>query len=141
MIPARQRALVTLLIVIGLAAVVFFGMRAIHAFREFRRHGPPPFPPGAESFDNQPAETDVELIRDWMTVPYIARTYRIHPKVIFDALAIPPKGNDEKSLLQLNAEFFPANPGFVLELVKTVVRANEPVPTAIPAATSIPPIP
>lgn len=110
----------------------FFGMRAFRAFGEFRRHGPPPFPPGVEAFDNQPAETDVELIRDWMTVPYIARTYRVHPKVIFDALAVPPKGNEEKSLLQLNDEFLPQSPGLVIELVKAVIRANQPAPTAPP---------
>lgn len=128
MTPARQRVLIFLLIAAGLLIVGFFGMRAFHAFREFRRHGPPPFPPGAESFNNQPAETDVELIRDWMTVPYISRTFRVPPKVIFEALGIPPKGNDEKSLLQLNDEFFPQSPGVVLGLVKAVIQANQPIP-------------
>lgn len=129
-----QRILVLGLVLFGILIAGFFGLRAIHAFREFRRHGPPPFPPGAEAFDNQPAETDVELIRDWMTVPYIAKTYRVHPKIIFDALAIPPKGNEEKSLLQLNEEFLPQSPGLVIELVKAVIQASQPAPTAVPAA-------
>ena len=86
------------------------------------------------------AETDVELIRDWMTIPYIAMTYQVHPKVIFDALDVPPRGNDEKSLAQLNEEFFPQSPGLAIELVKAVILANQPAPTAIPADTPAPPV-
>lgn len=130
MTPARLRLLIILLIIAGILLAAFFGMRALRAFGEFRRHGPPPFPPPAEAFESEAAETDVELIRDWMTVPYIAKTYHIHPRVLFEALNVPPKGNEEKSLLQLNEEFFPQTPGVVLELVKAVIRANQPASTA-----------
>ena len=85
-------------------------------------------------------ETDVELIRDWMTIPYIALTYRVHPKIIFDALGINPKGNDEKSLAQLNKEYFPQSQELVVELVKATVRANQPVPTAVIPVTPNPPV-
>lgn len=129
--PARtQRVLVLGLILIGVLIAGFFGLRAVFAFREFRRHGPPPLPPLAESSGDQSIETDVELIRDWMTVPYVSKTYQIHPKTLFDALGISPRGNEEKSLAQLNEEFFPQSPGFVIELVKAVIRANQPAPTA-----------
>ena len=128
MSPKKQRSLIISLIVLGVLVTGFFGLRALHAFREFRRHGPPP--PFAEAFDEEaPIETDVELIRDWMTVPYIAMTYRVHPKVLFDALGINPRDNDEKSLVQLNEEFFPNQPGIVIELIKAAVQANQPPPT------------
>lgn len=140
MSPRVQRALVLGLIVIGVLLAGFFGLRAVFAFREFRRHGPPPLPP-LEAFSQQEAETDAELIRDWMTVPYISQTYQVHPKVIFDALGIPPRGNEGKSLAQLNEEFFPQSPGLVLELVKAVIRAHLPVPTVVPPATPVPPMP
>jgi hypothetical protein len=129
MSPTRQRAVITVLIVLGILIAGFFGLRAFHAFREFRRHGPPPRFAPAEA---QEAETDVELIRDWMTVPYIAMAYHVHPKILFDALGINPKGNDEKSLAQLNNDFFPDKPGIVIELIKAAVQANQlplPVPT------------
>ena len=133
MSPTKQRSLIVGLIFLGFLIAGFFGLRAFHAFREFRRHGPPP--PLAEAFDEQsPAETDVELIRDWMTLPYISTTYRVHPKVLFDALEIKPKDNDEKSLAQLNEEFFPDQPGIVIELIKAAVQANLPPPTP-PSAT------
>jgi hypothetical protein len=129
MTPAKQRILVAVLILLGILLACFFGLRALFAFREFRRHGPPPLPPLAPMEAAPAAETDVELIRDWMTIPYIAMTYQVHPKVIFDALDISPRGNDEKSLAQLNEEFFPDSPGLVIELVKATVQAHQPAPT------------
>ena len=138
MSPTRQHTLIASLIFLGVLIAGFFGLRAIFAFREFRRHGPPPRP--LEAFlTEQPMETDVELIRDWMTIPYIAMTYRVHPKIIFDALGISPKGNDEKNLAQLNEEYFPQSPELVIELVKAAIRANQPVPTAVIPATPDPP--
>src|SRR6185503_20976703 len=88
MTASRQRALITILIVIGSVIVGFFGWRTLHAFREFRGHRPPPpFAPDAAQ-----VETDVELIRDWMTISYISRTYEVPPKILFDALGIPSRG-------------------------------------------------
>lgn len=129
--PKVQRALVLGLIVIGVLLAGFFGLRAVFAFREFRRQGPPPLPP-LEALSQQDAETDAELIRDWMTVPYISQTYQVHPRIIFEAVGIPPRGNEEKSLAQLNEEFFPQSPELVIELVKAVIRAHLPPPTPIP---------
>jgi len=118
----------------------FFGLRAFHAFREFRRHGPPP--PLRAVFTEQPMETDVELIRDWMTIPYLAMTYHVHPKILFDALGINPRDNDEKSLAQLNNEFFPDKPGIVIEVVKAAILANHPVTTpSIPDTPVSPTVP
>jgi len=135
MSPGKQRILVTVLIVLGILLAGFFGLRFFHTFRELRRHGPPPVPPLASMEDAPAAETDVELIRDWMTVPYIAMTYHVHPKVIFDALGISPRGNEDKSLAQLNEEFFTQSPGLVIELVKATVQAHQPTPTV----ESVPP--
>ncbi|MBK9927980.1 MAG: hypothetical protein IPP66_22130 [Anaerolineales bacterium] len=130
MTPSRQRVLIIGLIVLGILTVGFFGLRAIHAFREFRRHGPPP-PFGAA--ESQKVETDVELIRDWMTIPYISMTYHVHPRDLFRALDIDPKGNDEKSLKQLNDEFFPDRSNYVLETVKTTILIKQPpTPPATP---------
>ena len=136
MTPTKQRALVTILIGLGIIFVGIFGLRTAHAFRQFREHRPPkpaPFETG------QPA-TDVELIRDWMTLPFIGRMYHVPTPIIFEALGIAKtKANEEKSLKQLNEEYFPNQPGLLLELVKATVQANLSPLTAIPAATAIPP--
>ena len=135
MTPSRQRTLVWGLILIGVVFVGFFGLRFFRAFRDFRGHHPPPFPPE----DAQPAETDVELIRDWMTIGFVSHTYRTPPNLLYKALGIPPRGNEEKSLQQLNDEFFPKQPGYVLETVKAAIRANQSPPAAPSPATAIPP--
>ena len=130
MTPSRQRALVIALIGIGLLIVGFFGMRTLRSFRDFRGHRPPPFAPAA---DDQKVETEVELIRDWMTIGYISHTYHTHPRLLYDALGIPARDNEKKSLRELNDEFFPDQPDHVLTVVKVALQASLPPPTAIPA--------
>ena len=120
--PARQRILILGLIVAGITIIGFFGFRAAHAFREFRGHRPPPFSPAQA----QPVETDVDLIRDWMTIPYIAITYHVPPRLLFDAVGISPRGNEEKSLAQLNEEYYPQDNGIVIEKNKVAVSADQP---------------
>ena len=117
----KQRALVIGLIILGILFTIFFGMRAFHAFKKIDGHRPPP--PGK-------VETDVELIRDWMTVSFIARMYRVPEKDIFDALNISPQGNHEKSLKDLNKDYYPDKDGFVMDTVKATILAHQPPPTA-----------
>ena len=116
----RQRNFVVGLIIIGLMIVGFFGLRTARAFRQFHGHRPPP------PFSTESIETDVSLIRDWMTVPFIARMYHVPPPVLFDAIKIPEPGNKEKSLKQLNEEYYPQENGVVLEKIKATVSANQP---------------
>lgn len=116
----KQRTVTILLIFIGLIIISFFGLRTARAFRQFREHRPPP------PFATEQVETDVTLIRDWMTVPFISRMYHVPPDVLFDSLGISPHGNKEKSLKQLNEEYFPAANGIVLEKVKVTILANQP---------------
>jgi hypothetical protein len=122
MTPARVRTLIFVLIFIGGLIVGFFGLRTLHAFREFGGHRPPPPPSAAEA---EGIETDVELIREWMTVPFISKMYHVPPNVLFDALGIPANKNREKSLKQLNREYFPQADGIVLEKIKAAVLANQ----------------
>lgn len=133
MTPGKQRTLIIGLIVLGVLVVGFFGLRTLHAFRDFRGHRPPPpFAPA----DNQAVETDVELIRDWMTIGFISHNYHTHPRMLYDALNIQPKGNEDKSLQQLNDEFYPDQPGYVLETVKSVIRSS--LPPSTPSAPAAP---
>ncbi len=122
MTPTRLRALVIGLIGIGLLLAIIFGLRSFHAFREFRGH-PPPFPPPPAAQAQQP-ETDVELIREWMTIGYLSFTYQTPPDLLYDALDIPPKGNEKKSLVELNEEYYPDQPGYVLETVKETIQLH-----------------
>ena len=135
---SKQRAFVIGLIFIGLVIVCIFGLRTARAIREFRGHRPPPpFAP-----DAQEIETDVSLIRDWMTIPYISKMYHVPPHVLFKALDIPEHKNKEKSLKQLNEEYYPEAEGIVLEKVKAAVLAalaNQPPPLPTVPATPVVP--
>lgn len=128
----KQRILLFLVIILGVAVTAFFGMRAFHAFRKFNGHRPPP---------SGKIETDVELIRDWMTLPFITKTYRIPPEVIFEALGIPPQKDREKSLKLLNDEFYPDQDGYVLQVVKQTIlkeQARWATPPAPPSTQNAP---
>ena len=127
---AKQRLVIVGVILVGILIIGFFGVRAAHAFRHIRDGG---FGPGHPH--PPPSETDVELIRDWMTVPYIANTYGVPDRMLFKELEIPDKENREKSLKELNDEFFPDKDSYVLDAVKKVItdhRPPAPAPTTIP---------
>lgn len=126
----KQWNFVAGLMIIGLMIIIFFGLRTARAFRQFHGHRPPP------PFATKPVETDADLIRDWMTIPFISRMYHIRPPVLYEALGISEEGNREKSLRQLNDEYFPEAPGVVLNKIKAAVRAAIPAPAA---STPIPP--
>jgi hypothetical protein len=89
-----RRLMMTIgLIVVGLGLIGFFGMRAYRAYTRIR-----------------PAElavgtTDVEALRGWMTLPYIARAYGVPEDSLFAALAIPKEGNQRLSVKQLVAKY------------------------------------
>ena len=128
----KQRTFVVGLIMIGLGIIVFFGLRTVRAFREFHSHRPPPL------FATKPVETDAELIRDWMTLPYISIMYHLPLNLLYETLNIPPEGNEKKSLKQINDQYYPQAPGIVIEMVKSAILASQP-DTVVPALTPIPP--
>jgi hypothetical protein len=77
-------------------AVLGIALAGVSAYRLYARHGhgrPPP----------PPRQTDVSLIAGWMTVPYVARTYRVPPEEIFRAVGVPPRGHERDSLNDLAA--------------------------------------
>jgi hypothetical protein len=91
--PRRwERIIVIGLISVGLLLALFFGFRAFRSFMQIRQYG------------LKPGVTDVEAIRGWMTVPYIAKAYKVPPEYLFEKIGVPPAGNQHKSLSQLNRE-------------------------------------
>lgn len=138
MASPRLRTLVLGLIVLGILFVGYYGVRTLRAYKEFRHHRPP-----AAAEAAQPPEADVELVRDWMTVPFIARMYHVPPGRLFDELGINSARNREKSLEQLNEEYFPDREGFVLQAVKNALLAHQereraPEQPDLPAPTAQP---
>lgn len=106
----RERLLIGGLIAIGLILVLFFGFRAARSYIRIQQTG------------LEPGVTDVEAIRGWMTVPYIAQAYGLPQEYIFEQLGIPAEGNQKKGLGQLNREYAPGERGAMIEAVKAAIR-------------------
>src|SRR5437588_2406955 len=39
-----------------------------------------------------------EVIRPWMSVPYVAHSYRVPPHVLYECLGIPPQPHDRRPI-------------------------------------------
>jgi len=114
----KQKILTSIFIVIGAAAMIFFGMRAIRSVMRMRGASPFGKPPTAN-------QTDVSLIRDWMTVPYVANTYKVPPEALFKSLDISGYENRNKSLKELNDELYPDQDGAVIAHIQAVIQSMQ----------------
>ncbi len=113
--------LVVLLILIGFGLTAYYGIRAVRSYREMHR------------VHLRPGQTDVSLVRPWMTVPYIARAYRVPEEVLWQGLGIPERGNRAKSLRALDRQYAGGKPGAILEKVKEIITEYQGAHPAIPA--------
>ena len=120
---SKQRILFIALSILGVMLILFFGLRALRAFKKFDGHRPPPMA--------KELQTDVNDIEDWMTIPFISHNYGVPPDILFDALSINGKENHKKSLKQLNDEFYAEQDGYVIETVRATILAHQPPPTPV----------
>ncbi len=112
--PSKTNRWVLILIVIGLIVSAFFGLRAFRSFAQIRMTG------------LRPGTTDVEAIRGWMTVPYIAKTYAVPQDYLYQKINVPAAGSEEKSLGDLSREYYSGQPGLILQKVRDAIRAYKP---------------
>ena len=118
--------LIVLVILAGFGLTAFFGVRALHSYRQLhlaRLH---------------PNETDVNLIRGWMTLPYIARAYRVPESVLWQELGIPEHGNRAKSLRALDRQYAAGKPELILTRVKDIIsqyKSQHPGSPGLPTPT------
>jgi|SRR5688572_988320 len=129
----KQKILVIVITMLGCLLILFFGLRSFRAFQKFDGHGP------REGFPDK-LETDVERIRDWMTIPFISRMYGVPEPILYEALGIPADGNDKKSLRDLNEEYFSETDELVIETVKTALLANQHPSAPVLPETPVPPV-
>jgi hypothetical protein len=130
----KQRMLIFTLTILGCIFILFFGLRIFHISKKFNGGLPlPPRPPGE-------IETDVEKIREWMTIPFVSRMYGVPEKIPFEATGISPERNHKKSIEELNEEYFPTVDGFIIKQIKSAVRAHQPPPTPDAPLTPLPPL-
>lgn len=92
--PRRQQlALIAALLALGFGMVALFGLRAARSYDRLQCESPPD------------ALADAADIRGWMTLPYIARAYRVPEDMLYQALALPKQGNERLSVKQIVATY------------------------------------
>jgi hypothetical protein len=100
---------VWVLVIVGVILTAFFGFRTVRAFAQVRLTG------------LQPGAKDVNAIRGWMTIPYLTKIYGVPQDYLYQQLNVPISGSNEKSLADLNKEYFSSQPGAALQKVKDAI--------------------
>jgi len=106
----NRRVYLSILFFIGIGLAIFFGIKA---FRNIQR---------IQSLKFGGGETNVELIRGWMTVDYITKMYHVPPDVILKPLNLPVKSNINISIGSLIKAAGTSNPETLMEQVKKSIN-------------------
>lgn len=122
--PPWLRTLVVIFIFAGIFLTVFYANRLWRVAIDIRRN------------HSRPGATDVQLIQDWMTVPYIARAYTVPEDYLWQGLGIPAEGNRRRSLRILDRLYAGSQPGYFLNQAKGLIleyqAQHPPTPTPQP---------
>jgi len=73
-----------------------------------------------------------EVIRPWMSIPYVAHSYRVPPHVLYQALGIIPQTHDRRPLKQIAREQNRSVDEVTSILQDAITRARANQPTAAP---------
>jgi hypothetical protein len=99
----KMQILAIILVLIGLGLVIFFGMRSVRSFREMQYIR-------EQGLDVGVAEIDA--IRPWMTIQFVAVAYGVPQEYLFSELSIPfERRNSNESLWELNRKYDFGRPG------------------------------
>jgi hypothetical protein len=109
----NERRIFIILVILGILLIGFFGLRTVRSYIRLQRMG------------LKPGTTDVEAIRGWMTVPYIAAAYGVPEEYIFEQIGIPVEENQKKSLAQLNRKYAFGEKGVMVNTVKTAIKTYQ----------------
>jgi hypothetical protein len=108
--------LIAVLILVGLGLMLFFGGRAYRDYRRLQQQG------------LSPGVTDVEAIRGWMTLPYVAHAYGVPEAALFEELGVPQAANEKLSIKQL-ADKYGREPTEVRVAIQQVILRYQPAAT------------
>jgi hypothetical protein len=108
-----------LLVALFLAAVFFtglFGFRAIRRAIYWHNHRDEP-------------------IRSWMSVPYVAHSYRVPTHVLYQAIDLPPMQRDRRPLREIAREQDRPVEVLISELKDAIIHSRPPYPPPPPPPT------
>jgi len=71
-----------------------------------------------------------EVIRPWMSVPYVAHSYRVPPHVLYEALGIEPQPHDRKPIKEIAREQNISVEQLITTLQGAIARERTQIPSA-----------
>jgi hypothetical protein len=126
--PHWYQIVVIVLLLVGIILTAFFGVRLVRSAAQLHHNR---LPPGT---------TDVQLIRGWMTIPYIARVYRVPEAYLWQGLGIPEAGNRHRSIEALGVELGYSETK-MLDKVQAIILTYQAQHTPVPVVPTRPPDP
>lgn len=123
----QRRKLAIGLLLFGGFLVLFFGYRSFRSFQELQYIR-------EQGLDQGTA--DVNAIRPWMSIRFIATAYAVPEDILYEQLRIPPeRRNPRESLFDLNnqLELGPSPNGeypAVIDIIQPIILAYQENPTA-----------
>jgi hypothetical protein len=73
-----------------------------------------------------------EPIRAWMSVPYVAHSYRVPPYVLYQAIGLPPRPRDRRPLREIAREQNRSVEDLSSQLQEAITHARPPYPPPPP---------
>src|SRR5437016_13697109 len=71
-----------------------------------------------------------EPVRPWMSVPYVAHSYRVPPQILYEALGIEPQPHDRKPIKEIAREQNISVEQLITTLQGAIARERAPIPSA-----------
>ncbi len=105
----KERYIIPAILVVGVFLATLFSLRATRSLVHVFDAGIGPGP------------ANVDTIRGWMTMPFIARVYRVPEGYLYQQAGISLQSNPHLSLDELNRRDYPGQPGIVVDKVKTAI--------------------
>ena len=75
-----------------------------------------------------------ETIRPWMTLPYVAHSYRVPPRVLYEALGIPQRQGDRRPLKKIAREQNASVESIIETLAHAITAFQQTNTPPVPAA-------
>ena len=115
----NKRLIVYILILVGIASIIFASTIGFNIFRKVS-HRPPPIP----------RQTNVELIQDWMTVPFIAKSYHVPEPLLFEKLGINAQ-EFRRSNLSTIAQTTNKSPVDIIQIIRQTIAEIQSSPPQV----------
>jgi hypothetical protein len=110
-----------ILVAVGILSILIAGFLSFRIFQRLS-HKPPLIP----------RQTDVSLIKPWMTIPYVAKTYAVPKEVLFEKLNLDPNKYRKESIESIAKNKAINQDSLITALKETITEFKSSPPPSTP---------